>query len=284
LSEARKYGLNLTVANQYVSQMPEVVRDAVFGNVGTMISFRIGPGDATVLGKYYEPVFEAIDMTRLHNQNIFISMIINGEKAAPFSAATLRMPDPENDLTATIMQLTRERYASKRQDVEDDIRARTLGTDEEAARSAGPYGAGPDERKPTKELLGALRNPDLPPLPASAPPARQADRRPDNRGDSRGDSHGERRGASDRNRQGGGERRPEHRDRQQGASAPYRPAQTPQTPQQHPAEPAPAHAGERWGEQQRAAASQAPTPAHQGASTTSHPIQPGEPISFRSQR
>src|SRR5476649_1002888 len=63
LSEARKYGLNLTVANQYVSQMPESVRDAVFGNVGTMVSFRIGPGDSTVLGKYYEPVFEAIDMT-----------------------------------------------------------------------------------------------------------------------------------------------------------------------------------------------------------------------------
>jgi hypothetical protein len=94
LSEARKYGLNLTVANQYVSQMPEVVRDAVFGNVGTMVSFRIGPGDSKVLGSYFEPVFEAIDLTRLHNQNIFIFMIFEGENAAPFSAATLRMPYP----------------------------------------------------------------------------------------------------------------------------------------------------------------------------------------------
>ncbi|HEV2354175.1 MAG TPA: type IV secretion system DNA-binding domain-containing protein, partial [Puia sp.] len=99
LSEARKYGLNLTVANQYIAQMPEVVRDAVFGNVGTMISFRIGPGDSAVLGKYFEPVFESIDLTKLHNQNIFISMIIDGEKSIPFSASTLRMPDPEFDLS-----------------------------------------------------------------------------------------------------------------------------------------------------------------------------------------
>ncbi|HVQ44987.1 MAG TPA: type IV secretion system DNA-binding domain-containing protein [Candidatus Saccharimonadia bacterium] len=158
LSEARKYGLNLTVANQYVSQMPEVVRDAVFGNVGTMVSFRIGPSDSTVLGKYFEPVFEAIDLTKLHNQNIFISMIIDGEKAPPFSAATLRMPDPENDLTPTIIQMTRDRLASARAVVEADIRTRTAGGHDEGNRAVGA----PDQ-KPNKDLLNALKNPTPPP-------------------------------------------------------------------------------------------------------------------------
>src|SRR5690606_21617627 len=59
LSEARKYGLNLTVANQYVSQMSDTVRDAVFGNVGTMITFRVSADDAPALAKQYEPQFEA---------------------------------------------------------------------------------------------------------------------------------------------------------------------------------------------------------------------------------
>lgn len=135
LSEARKYGLNLTVANQYVSQMPEVVRDAVFGNVGTMISFRVGPGDSTVLGRYFEPVFEASDLTRLNNQNIFLSMIIDGEKAPAFSASTLRMPIPENDRTQDIINESRARYASNREDVEKSIRARTAGEED---RQTGP--------------------------------------------------------------------------------------------------------------------------------------------------
>jgi hypothetical protein len=153
LSEARKYGLNLTVANQYVSQMPEVVRDAVFGNVGTMVSFRIGPGDSKVLGSYFEPVFEAIDLTKLHNQNIFISMIIDGEKAPPFSAATLRMPDPENDMSPSIIQYNREQLASKREAVDADIRSRTASGESEAAQAAG-------EQKPNnRELLGSLKNP-----------------------------------------------------------------------------------------------------------------------------
>ena len=175
LSEARKYGLNLTVANQYVSQMPEVVRDAVFGNVGTMISFRVGPGDSTVLGKYFEPVFEDTDLTRLNNQNIFLSMIIDGEKAPPFSGRTLRMPDPDNDLTDEIIRLNRENFASKRDEVELDIRSRTAGATAPGARATdavldgkAPAGATPatsahpgeqEPNKPKSEFLAALKNP-----------------------------------------------------------------------------------------------------------------------------
>lgn len=199
MSEARKYGLNLTVANQYISQMPEVVRDAVFGNVGTMISFRIGPEDASILGKYYEPVFEALDLTRLHNQNIFISMIVDGEKSIPFSGTTLRMPDPEFDYTPQIIELSRKSYASHRDDVEVDIRSRTATGEEaaaakqgaEAGQTAAPVGGSPltqSEHEPKSEFLAALKNPNLPPAqPQSHPQERRSDR-------NRNRSGGQRRG------------------------------------------------------------------------------------------
>lgn len=180
LSEARKYGLNLTVANQYISQMPETVRDAVFGNVGTMITFRVGPEDSAVLGKYYDPTFEPADITRLNNQNIFLSMIVNGEKAIPFSAKTLRMPDPEDSHMSDIVRLSREQYASNRTDVEDDIRRRHSDGTDLGSRAVGavldgkpepgqgslvPAAAGGSlyEQKPNEsrsQFLSALKNPD----------------------------------------------------------------------------------------------------------------------------
>ncbi len=199
LSEARKYGLNLTVANQYISQMPETVRDAVFGNVGTMVTFRVGPEDSAVLGKYYDPTFEPADITRLNNQNIFISMIINGEKAIPFSAKTLRMPDPEDSHLEEIVKLSREQYASNRVDVEDEIRSRhsdgaDLGSravstlvDSHAQNGAVPQDSGAPSQSeqipnnPKSEFLAALRNPEpgTSPIPTSS-----------GRGDSRGQGSG----------------------------------------------------------------------------------------------
>ena len=94
LSEARKYGLNLTVANQYISQMEEHVRGAVFGNVGTMVTFRVSPDDSPFLSKYFEPQFEASDLSNFHNRDFVTSMSINGEKAAAFSGRTLNLPKP----------------------------------------------------------------------------------------------------------------------------------------------------------------------------------------------
>lgn len=121
LSEARKYGLYLTVANQYVAQMPEEVRDAVFGNVGSMISFRVGADDATYLSKYFEPVFEPLDLVNLDKQNIYVAMSIDGQTSLPFSARTLIMPQPPNDLTQQMVELSRTKFAQKRSDVEAAI-------------------------------------------------------------------------------------------------------------------------------------------------------------------
>src|SRR3989338_1492894 len=121
LSQARKYGLNLTVANQYISQMNETVRDAVFGNVGTMITFRVSADDAPILVKQFEPQFEANDLLQMANRNFVINMVIGGEKTPAFSARTLELPPPQTDNSAYIIEHTRKNYSRRREDVEKEI-------------------------------------------------------------------------------------------------------------------------------------------------------------------
>lgn len=122
LSEARKYGLNLTVANQYVAQMTDSVRDAVFGNVGTTISFRVSADDAPLLVKQFEPTFDASDLIQLNNRHFIISMIINGEKAPAFSATTLSIPETPADNFDKIIAWSREHFARPRAEIENEIR------------------------------------------------------------------------------------------------------------------------------------------------------------------
>ena len=147
LSEARKYGLNLTVANQYTSQMTESVRDAVFGNVGTTISFRVSADDAPVLAKQFEPVFEAQDLLNLNNRHFVVSMIINGEKAPAFSATTLSIPKPPHDITPQIIEYSRQHYSRPRAEVEKDISANIGAADKfkqdlsNSGRAAGERGS-----------------------------------------------------------------------------------------------------------------------------------------------
>lgn len=121
LSEARKYGLNLTVANQYISQMSETVRDAVFGNVGTMICFRVSADDAPILAKQFEPQFEPTDLLQMHNRNFIINMVIKGEKSPAFSASTLNLPPPQTDNSSLIIENTRRYYSRDRADIEKEI-------------------------------------------------------------------------------------------------------------------------------------------------------------------
>ena len=123
LSEARKYGLNLTVANQYISQMSNTVRDAVFGNVGTMISFRVSADDAPILAKQFEPNFKAIDLLQMHNRNFVVNMVIGGEKTPAFSARTLELPPSQADNTPHIIEHSRRMYSRNREDVEKEIDA-----------------------------------------------------------------------------------------------------------------------------------------------------------------
>lgn len=121
LSEARKYGLNLTVANQYVSQMTDTVRAAVFGNVGTTICFRISPEDAPTLAKQFTPQFTPEDIMEMANRHFIISMVIKGEKVPAFSATTLTLPPAQTDYSAQIIEWSRLHNARPRAEVEDEI-------------------------------------------------------------------------------------------------------------------------------------------------------------------
>ena len=127
LSEARKYRLNLTVAHQYTAQLENKdgskVRDAVFGNVGTMIIFRVGGDDAEFLEKEFEPEFTALDLVNLPNYNIYVKLMIDGVTSRPFSATTL--PPIKIDLSKgvkeKIIESSRKLYTRPRKEVEDEI-------------------------------------------------------------------------------------------------------------------------------------------------------------------
>ncbi len=123
LSEARKYKLALTLGHQYIAQMEETVRDAVFGNVGTIVSFRIGPEDAEFLEKEFEPEFSASDLVNLPKYNCYVKLLIDGISGKPFSAETL-FPAllPEESNRDNIIKVSREKYAAPREVVEEKIK------------------------------------------------------------------------------------------------------------------------------------------------------------------
>lgn len=121
LSEARKYHLNLIMTNQYIAQMPEVVAKAIFGNVGTLVSFRVGAQDASVLVKEFEPVFEANDMVNLGNYHIYVKMAIDGVTRPAFSAITLPPSGELSHNREKIIASSRERYTKDRDFVETKI-------------------------------------------------------------------------------------------------------------------------------------------------------------------
>ncbi|MDB5204356.1 MAG: hypothetical protein JWP09_384 [Candidatus Taylorbacteria bacterium] len=124
LSEARKYKLNLTVAHQYIEQMTEEVRAAVFGNVGTMITFRVGAFDAEFLEKEYGPFFTAQDLVSLGFAQIYLKLMIDGVSSRPFSAITLApLAKPDHNLREKIIELSRQTFARRRVDVENEIKA-----------------------------------------------------------------------------------------------------------------------------------------------------------------
>lgn len=124
LSEARKYALNLTVANQYIAQMSQDVKDAVFGNVGSMIAFRMGADDARSMQRYFEPKFEEYDLVHMDNRNFVINMTIGGEKVQAFSATTLDLPAQRFDQTSAIIEHSRAQHAIARRDAEEYIHQR----------------------------------------------------------------------------------------------------------------------------------------------------------------
>ncbi len=122
LSEARKYKLNLTIAHQYIEQMDEIVKPAVFGNVGTMITFRVGATDAEALEQEFAPVFTIEDLVNMGAYQIYLKLMIDGLSSAPFSAHTLdAIPHPDTSYVEDIIAASREQFAHPRADVEQII-------------------------------------------------------------------------------------------------------------------------------------------------------------------
>lgn len=122
LSEARKYKLNLIIAHQYVEQMEEEVRDAVFGNVGTTIAFRVGPFDAEVLETIFNPQFTATDLVNLGFAQVYLTLMIDGVGSPPFSATTLSPFDPPPGMhVEEVLRASRATYGKPRAEVEKSI-------------------------------------------------------------------------------------------------------------------------------------------------------------------
>ena len=131
LSEARKYRLNLTIAHQYMGQLSDTVRKTVFGNVGSMISFRVGAEDAAILALEYNPVFNERDIINLGVREFYTKMSVNGELREPFSGFTLDAPVVMHDYTKQIIEWSRKQYCTPRKTVEE-----MLAKWDEAASSA----------------------------------------------------------------------------------------------------------------------------------------------------
>lgn len=164
LSEARKYNLGLTMAHQYIAQLSDTVKDAVIGNVGTMILFRLGTPDAESLQKEFAPTFEVSDMISLEKGHIYTRLLVDGFAAQPFSARTLMPRAVEGSLREQVIAFSRQTYAKPRAEVEaiiDEVSGyRQKRQAEEASKAAAailtqPGGGMPGAQTPVAQVRQA---------------------------------------------------------------------------------------------------------------------------------
>ncbi|MDA3815401.1 MAG: hypothetical protein PF549_03465 [Patescibacteria group bacterium] len=121
LSEARKYRLCLTVAHQFIGQLSEDISKAVFGNVGSLCSFRVGPEDADFLEKQFAPVFDANDLINVDNYKCFSKLLINNESSNAFDMKTVPPTKGSRELREAYKELSRYKYGRSREVVEKEI-------------------------------------------------------------------------------------------------------------------------------------------------------------------
>ncbi len=152
LSEARKYHLNLLIAHQYVAQMEEEVQAAVFGNVGTTVTFRVGPLDAELLEKVFTPEFLQEDLVNLGFAQIYLSLMIDGIGSRPFSAITIPpIEAPSRSYRAEVLANSRAQFATVRGGVEGAILTEISASAEEAAALHKAASAGPGSVRPAAQ-------------------------------------------------------------------------------------------------------------------------------------
>lgn len=172
LSEARKYHLGLIMAHQYIEQLDEeTVRPAVFGNVGTLIAFRVGAADAEYLEKEFTPRFVPEDLVNLPKYQMYLKLLVDGIVSEPFSAIGLPpIVDQRTGSFDKVIRVSRERYARSRSIVEDKISRWSSSTEGERPLPPRPKGGGPGiiRRGPMQEKKRESRQePDVIPEPIS---------------------------------------------------------------------------------------------------------------------
>lgn len=134
LSEARKYMLNLVIAHQYIGQLTKnndtTIRDAVFGNVGTTMSFKIGVEDAEVLEKEFAPVFNAYDLLNMEQYSCYVKLLVHNAAARPFSMKTAALPKGHpKEIVDAIAEMSRLKHGAPREQIEQSILQRTQATE-----------------------------------------------------------------------------------------------------------------------------------------------------------
>lgn len=121
LSEARKYRLDLIITHQFIGQLKEEIKKAVFGNVGSVINFRIGSDDAEFMAKQFKPVFAEQDLLNIDNYNCYVKLLINGTTSSPFSMKTFPPAKGDKEIAEIIKEISRTKYGRPRQEVEQEI-------------------------------------------------------------------------------------------------------------------------------------------------------------------
>jgi hypothetical protein len=170
LSEARKYRLSLILAHQYITQMEEVVRDAVFGNVGTITSFRVGAEDAEFLEKEFSPTFNAEDLVNLPKYNIYLKLMIDGVAGKPFSAQTLApFPKLKKSFREEIIENSRKKYGLNREIIEKQIAEWSKIADVFPKKRNNKSGRYPRPRAVPTPSRSPSRNPNPSPSPSPTP-------------------------------------------------------------------------------------------------------------------
>jgi len=126
LAEARKYRLNLIMAHQFIAQLKHDIREAIFGNVGTMISFRVGAPDAEVLEKQFAPIFSKQDLINLDNYNAYVKLLINGQVSPAFNMITFPPTASDASRREIAKEYSRNTYGRPRSEVEAEISKRII--------------------------------------------------------------------------------------------------------------------------------------------------------------
>jgi hypothetical protein len=124
LSEARKYRLSLNLAHQYIGQLSEEIKKAVFGNVGSLAAFRVGPEDAEYLEGKFAPIFTKQDITKLDNYNAYINLLVNGQPTKPFNIETLAPERGDQVFAEKLKELSYLQYGVAREEIEAEIMER----------------------------------------------------------------------------------------------------------------------------------------------------------------